>query len=481
MTRPQNTPVQSSALSYDDRLRGEQATFSGSQAHHVLPGIFDYWSNRYLRPRLEALGYTTPDAMFGQHLVEAYRAGGQRRRTFVSLGSGSCATEIRVAQFMEQQGCDDFVIECLELNATLVAEGRAGAAAAGVAGRVRPMSGDFNQWTPTRQYDGVLANNSLHHVVNLEGLFAAIQQCLRPTGTFVTSDMVGRNGHMRWPEALDIVQEFWRELPREKTYNHLLQRYEDVYDNWDCSTEGFEGIRAQDILPLLIAHFEFDAFLPFANVIDPFVDRTFGPNFDAANPEDCAFIDRVHERDAFEIARGAIKPTHILAAMCVGRAGTQRYVDGLTPAFSVRSPQRAPIATYVPPPAAPEKQAVVAGPAPALDYSDLWWNPLEPGWGLTIHQHPSGALVATWLTYRADRSPVWYSVQPGRWIDEVTYEGVLYEVHGPRYEQPTPQDRAAELCRVGTVTMAFSSEWNGVFTCEMGDVQWSSAIRRMEF
>ena len=210
-------------------------------------------------------------------------------------------------------------------------------------------------------------------------------------------------------------------------------------------------------------------------MIDPFVDRTFGPNFDAANPEDCAFIDRVHERDAYEIARGAIKPTHILAAMCVGRAGTQKYVDGLTPAFSVRSPHRAPIATYIPPP------PVTAGPVPTVDYTDLWWNPQEPGWGLTIHQHPSGGLVATWLTYRADRSPMWYSVQPGRWIDEFTYVGVLYEVHGPRFEQPTPQDRPAELQRAGTVTIAFSSEWNGVFTCEMGDVKWSSAIRRMEF
>ena len=48
-------------------------------------------------------------------------------------------------------------------------------------------------------------------------------------------------------------------------------------------------------------------------------------------------------------------------------------------------------------------------------------------------------------------------------------------------EAPTPDDRPAELRQVGTVTIAFSSEWNGVFSCAMGDVKWSSAIRRMEF
>ncbi len=30
-----------------------------------------------------------------------------------------------------------------------------------------------------------------------------------PHGRFIVSDMIGRNGHMRWPEALAIVQEFW--------------------------------------------------------------------------------------------------------------------------------------------------------------------------------------------------------------------------------------------------------------------------------
>jgi SAM-dependent methyltransferase len=475
--RPEGAEGVEGAPSYDDRLLAEQTTFSGCQAHHALPAIFGYWSYRYLRPQLASLGFDSPESMFGQHFLQAYRAGTDGRRRFVSLGSGTCETEIRIARFMTQQGCDDFTIECVEMNAMLVAQGSASAAEAGVTGLVVPVQGDFNQWAPTQYYDGVLANNSLHHVLNLEDLFTGIQQHLLPTGTFVTSDMIGRNGHMRWPEALAIVHEFWRELPRHKTFNHLLQRHEDLYENWDCSTEGFEGIRAQDILPLLIECFEFDAFLPFANVIDPFVDRTFGPNFSATDPDDRTFIDRVHERDAHEIARGAIKPTHILAAMCVGRAGLQKYVKGLTPAFSVRSPKRAPIATYVP--ATPAAKTGTR-PTPKFDYSDLWWNPLEPGWGLAIHQHPGAALVATWLTYRADRTSIWYSIQPGRWLDDGTYEGLLYEAEGPRFEAPANQD-PAQLRQVGTAIFAFSSEWNGIFSCAIGDRTWSSAICRMEF
>jgi hypothetical protein len=300
-----------------------------------------------------------------------------------------------------------------------------------------------------------------------------VQESLLPTGTFVTSDMIGRNGHMRWPEALAIVQEFWRELPKEQTYNHLLQRHETLYENWDCSSEGFEGIRAQDILPLLIAYFEFDVFLPFANVVDPFIDRTFGPNFNAANPADRAFIDRVHARDHAEIASGAIKPTHILAAMCSGRAGLQRYVDGLTPSFSVRSPVRTPIATY-------QDVADVADAPPLYDYSDVWWNPLEPGWGLSIHQHASSVLVATWLVYRPDRTPIWYSLQPGSWKNATTFEFIVYESSGPGFQNPSDHD-AASLRHVGSATLAFADRANGLFSYNIEGNTGSSNISRMEY
>ncbi|HEX3632741.1 MAG TPA: hypothetical protein VHZ01_09560, partial [Casimicrobiaceae bacterium] len=73
----------------------------------------------------------------------------------------------------------------------------------------------------------------------------------------------------------------------------------------------------------------FDRFLGFANVIDPFIDRGFGPNFSADSLSDREFIDRVHERDQAEIAAGSIKPTHMFAVM---RSGADRDETGATAA-----------------------------------------------------------------------------------------------------------------------------------------------------
>ena len=85
--------------------------------------------------------------------------------------------------------------------------------------------------------------------------------------------------------------------------------------NWDCSIQGFEGIRSQDILPLLLSQFHFELFVAYGNVIDPFVDRAFGHNFDATAQWDRDFIDRVHQRDEEAILAGWIKPVHMEAVV----------------------------------------------------------------------------------------------------------------------------------------------------------------------
>jgi len=313
---------------YQQRIAAERQNFDTCVEIHDLPPIFHYWSNRYLRPRLEAVGVSDPDAFFTKYVAECYGRGIDRRR-FISIGAGNCDTEVRLARALINAGCNDFVIECLELNERMLERGGQLAQAEGLADNVVPLQADFNEWQPVGRYDGIIAHQSLHHVVALERLFDAVGAALAPHGRFIVSDMIGRNGHRRWPEALVIVRELWRELPSAYRYNRQLKRQEDEFLDWDCSTEGFEGIRAQDILPLLVDRFSFDMFLGFANVIDPFIDRGFGPNFSADSQSDREFIDRVHERDQAEIAAGSIKPTHMFAVM---RCGAQPNEIGATAA-----------------------------------------------------------------------------------------------------------------------------------------------------
>jgi len=321
---------------YGQRLRAELDTFVDQVNVHELPPIFHYWSNRYVRPILESFGYSHPEDLFVKAMAGVAQARPGQRLRMISLGAGNCDTEVRVAQGLRERGVVDFTIECLELNPAMRERGASLAAEAGLAAQVLPVEGDFNRWQADGEYDVVLANQSLHHVQNLEGLFAAIRAALPPHGIFVTSDIIGRNGHMRWPEAMDIVQEFWSELPQDYRYNMQLRRHDETFQDWDCSVEGFEGIRAQDVLPQLIAHFHFDFFFACSNVMDIFIDRAIGHHFKVDDPRDLAFIDRIQARDDAEILAGRITPTHIMAILRREPVAAPRVWKHLTPEFCVR-------------------------------------------------------------------------------------------------------------------------------------------------
>jgi SAM-dependent methyltransferase len=264
------------------------------------------------------------------------RAASGRATRIVNLGSGNCEVELTLAKALLQKGHSNFTIECVDLNPAMLARGEKLAQDTGVHEFLRFTVADINAIRLAGMYDVVIACHALHHFVALEHIFDEIKAHLHPHGYFLTHDMIGRNGHMRWPEALEVVHAFWDELPESLRYNQLLRRHEPQYINFDCSSEGFEGIRAQDILPLLVEKFHFVLFVPFGNVIDIFVDRCFGHNFDLQDSWAIDFIDRVQAKDQALIEAGTIKPTHMYAAMRSGDVTEPLFHKHLTPAFCVR-------------------------------------------------------------------------------------------------------------------------------------------------
>jgi len=321
---------------YQARIAQEQEIFANQTQVHDLPEIFHYWSNKHLLPLEQAFGFDHPEDFLAKSLLQIARDAGLDDARFVSLGAGNCDAETRIARQLRDAGLERFRIECIDINPNMLERGAQHAADAGLGDFVVPVQGDFNRWRPTGRYDGVVANQSLHHVLELEDLFDQVHAVLEPHGRFVVSDMIGRNGHQRWPEALEIVQEFWQQMPSAYRYNLQLRRMEDSFQNWDCSKEGFEGIRAQDILPLLLPRFGFHLFFAYGNIIDPFIDRSFGHHFSPERESDTQFIDRIHARDELEMQAGRITPTHMMAVMSRDRAAPCRHREGLAPAACVR-------------------------------------------------------------------------------------------------------------------------------------------------
>src|SRR2546430_2119783 len=119
---------------YRARLQAEERVYKDCASVHDLPAIFHYWSERYIRPKLEAFGFNGPNGMFCRYLSEQCERRKNDRKRFVSIGSGNCDLEIELAANLRALGHSDFVIDCLDLNAAMLERGRSAAVGERVAG-----------------------------------------------------------------------------------------------------------------------------------------------------------------------------------------------------------------------------------------------------------------------------------------------------------------------------------------------------------
>ncbi len=306
---------------------------------HELPEIFHYWSNKYLLPIIRSYGFPNLQAIYVHYMREACRNNPGKTMRFVSIGAGNCELEVALASKLRSSGKRNFIFECLDINADMLGRGAQMAKEKSVDDLMEFKAVDLNFWEVAYQYDIIIAAQCLHHFVELEVIFDKIYNYLSHSGYFITHDMIGRNGHLRWPETLDILNDFWKTLPDKYKYNHQLQRLEKEFSDWDCSMEGFEGIRAQDILPLLVQKFHFEFFVYWGGVIDVFVDRSFGHNFNPNSEWDCRFIDSVQELNFAKTLAGVVKPTQMIAIMSKANVSRKLFWYGLTPEFCVRKPE----------------------------------------------------------------------------------------------------------------------------------------------
>lgn len=117
-------------------------------------------------------------------------------------------------------------------------------------------------------------------------------------------------------------------------------------------------------------------------------------------------------------------------------------------------------------------------PVPAFDYSDLWWNPRESGWGFNVIQHASNVIFAVMYTYQSPNRPMWYVLPGGSWTSTTTYTGTLYRVTG---SPANATFRAGDVVSVGTATLLFSDSSHATLTYSVDGVQVSKAIERQPF
>ena len=288
----------------------------------TLPPIFHYWSARFLAPDARRLGIDSPEALFIDHVRRRFAETGRPVKV-LSVGTGACSMEIAMALELKAEEITAEVI-CIDFNPTLMRKAAEAAREQGVGDRIAFHRADCNQPFELPEQDVIIVNQFFHHVTELETCCQSLRRSLAPDGVLLSSDIVGRNGHMLWPDVETMVQHAWSSLPPSKRYDRHFNKWMERYRPINHAAYSNEGVRAQDVVGCLLAEFDFELFFTFGGAIMPFVERRIGFNFDPKQAEDCAWIDRLQGDDAAALTSARYPASNMIAALrhrgCVAEA-----------------------------------------------------------------------------------------------------------------------------------------------------------------
>lgn len=170
-----------------------------------------------------------------------------------------------------------------------------------------------------------------------------------------------------------------------------------------------------------------------------------------------------------DVRLGTLAPGDYRVEVFMSQSGDGPPAETL--AFQVR--ERPEIAVFPPP------------TRPLTDYTGMWWNPQESGWGLSLHQAPSHVIFGAWFVYNAAGQPEWYTLQGGQWTTSTTWTGTIYRTTGPFFAGPNYDPRLVLVQAAGTATLDFKqtpgAEDRARFTYTVNGVTATKTISRMVF
>jgi hypothetical protein len=114
--------------------------------------------------------------------------------------------------------------------------------------------------------------------------------------------------------------------------------------------------------------------------------------------------------------------------------------------------------------------------ARAADYTDIWWNPAENGWGVNLVQSDN-FIFATFFVYGPNNQPIWYAGNLN--ADGIgNYTGGLYVTTGTYFGTVPYNPAQWGVTQVGTATFTPTTAYTGVLSYNVGTVTVTKNIQR---
>ncbi len=114
-----------------------------------------------------------------------------------------------------------------------------------------------------------------------------------------------------------------------------------------------------------------------------------------------------------------------------------------------------------------------------IDYTDIWWNPNESGWGINLMEQGT-TIFATMFVYDASGHPTWYTGQMTSG-GTTSFTGPVYATTGPYWGANGFDPNAVGHTQVGTMTVNFSNGYTGALSYTINGVIVNKNIVRQSF
>ena len=124
------------------------------------------------------------------------------------------------------------------------------------------------------------------------------------------------------------------------------------------------------------------------------------------------------------------------------------------------------------------RQVFRNGATPAVDYTDLWYNASESGWGMSI-THQSDTMFLAWYVYDATGKAIWY-VAPSCVASGSSCSGSLYRTTGPAFG-PAFNPAQVQAFAVGSAIVSFIDANNAVLSYTVNGDTATKTITRQAF
>lgn len=126
-----------------------------------------------------------------------------------------------------------------------------------------------------------------------------------------------------------------------------------------------------------------------------------------------------------------------------------------------------------------KNQFATGATAPAINYTDIWWNADESGWGIAL-THQYGSIFAAWYAYDNSGKAIWY-VASNCVVSGDACSGDLYQVTGGSRLTSPWNGAGKQVSKVGTLSLAFSNADSASMNYSINGIAASRLISRLRF